>query len=130
MAITVKKTFFWKKELDNHPGAMAGGAQASRGRRGRPATRNGLSFSRRSQRSRSTLSERKLISTANSSGLAPSSVPVLLVEGVNRQGLGYALAKGIGDAGIPRWKSSRRQRTARNAPVCPPNFNNFLRTCF
>jgi ACT domain-containing protein len=23
MAITVKKTFLWKKELDNHPGAMA-----------------------------------------------------------------------------------------------------------
>lgn len=38
--------------------------------------------------------------TANSSGFAPSPVPVLLVEGDNRQGLGYALAKAIGNAGI------------------------------
>jgi hypothetical protein len=41
-----------------------------------------------------------LKSTANSAGFAPSPVPVLLVEGDNRQGLGYALAKAIGDAGI------------------------------
>jgi hypothetical protein len=46
------------------------------------------------------ISERTLKSTANSAGFAPSPVPVLLVEGDNRQGLGYALVKAIGDAGI------------------------------
>ena len=46
------------------------------------------------------ISERTLKSIANSAGFATSAVPVLLVEGDNRQGLGYALAKAIGDAGI------------------------------
>jgi len=46
------------------------------------------------------ISERTLKSTANSAGFASSPVPVLLVEGDNRQGLGYALVKAIGDAGI------------------------------
>jgi hypothetical protein len=41
-----------------------------------------------------------LKSIANSAGFAPSPVPVLLVEGNNRQGLGYALAKATGDAGV------------------------------
>jgi hypothetical protein len=35
----------------------------------------------------------KFISTANCAGLAPSAVPVLLIEGDNRQGLSYALTK-------------------------------------
>jgi hypothetical protein len=33
-------------------------------------------------------------------GLAPSSISTLLVEGDNRPGLGHAIAKAIGDAGI------------------------------
>ncbi len=33
-------------------------------------------------------------------GLAPSSLSTLLVEGDNRPGLGHAVAKAIGDAGI------------------------------
>jgi hypothetical protein len=38
---------------------------------------------------------RKSTAAAQSAGLAPSSTPVLLVEGDNRQGLGYALAKAV-----------------------------------
>ena len=46
------------------------------------------------------ISGRKFISTANCAGLAPSAVPVLLIESDNWHGLGYGLTKGIGDAGI------------------------------
>ncbi len=44
------------------------------------------------------ISGRKPIAAAKSAGLARSPIPVLLVEGDNRQGLGCALAKAIGDA--------------------------------
>ena len=37
---------------------------------------------------------------AQTAGLAPSSIPTLLVEGDNRSGLGHAIAKAVGDAGI------------------------------
>jgi hypothetical protein len=44
---------------------------------------------------RTHLSERAFIATG-----APSSISTLLVEGDNRQGLGHAIAKAIGDAEI------------------------------
>jgi hypothetical protein len=102
MAITVKKTFLWKKELDNHPGAMAEALE--------PLAESGADLqlvmvyrfpdAHKGAIEVHPMSGRKLISTAKSAGLAPSPVPVLLVEGDNRQGLGYALAKAIGNAGI------------------------------
>src|SRR5581483_6863818 len=46
------------------------------------------------------ISGRKAMGLARSTGLAPSSIPVLLVEGDNRAGLGYALAKAVADSGI------------------------------
>ena len=102
MAISVKKTFLWKKELDNHPGAMAealeplaqGGAdlQLAMVYRFPDAHKGAIEVH--------PVSGRKLLSTANSTEFAPSPVPVLLVQGDNRRGLGYMLAKAIGDAGI------------------------------
>jgi hypothetical protein len=46
------------------------------------------------------VSGRKPIAAAQTAGLARSSISVLLVEGDNRPGLGYALAKALGDAGV------------------------------
>ena len=43
---------------------------------------------------------KKSVAAAQSAGLAPSSISTLLVEGDNRPGLGHAIAKAIGDAGI------------------------------
>ena len=37
---------------------------------------------------------------AQTAGLAPSSIPTLLVEGDNRSGLGHTIAEAVGDAGI------------------------------
>jgi hypothetical protein len=102
MAITVRKTFLWKKELDNHPGAVAEALE--------PLAEGGADLhlvmvyrfpdAHKGAIEVHPISGRKLIFTSKSAGLAPSLVPVLLVEGENRQGLGYALAKAIGDAGI------------------------------
>jgi hypothetical protein len=81
MAITVKKTFLWKKELDNHPGAMAEALE--------PLAEGGADLhlvmvyrfpdAHKGAIEVHPISGRKLISTAKSAGLAPSPVPVLLV---------------------------------------------------
>ena len=102
MAITVKKTFLWKKELDNHPGAIAEALEplADGGADLRLVMVYRFPDAHKGAIEVHPISERTLKSTANSTGFDPSPVPVLLVEGDNRQGLGYALAKAIGDAGI------------------------------
>jgi hypothetical protein len=43
---------------------------------------------------------KKSVAAAQTAGLAPSSMSTLLVEGDNRPGLGHAITKAIGDAGI------------------------------
>jgi hypothetical protein len=102
MAITVKKTFLWKKELDNHPGAMAEALETlAEG----DADLQLVMVYRFPDAHKGAIEVhpilgRKLISAAKSAGFAQSHIPVLLVEGDDRQGLGYALAKAIGDAGI------------------------------
>jgi hypothetical protein len=77
MAITVKKTFLWKKELDNHPGAMAEALE--------PLAEGGADLhlvmvyrfpdAHKGAIEVHPISGRKLISIAKSAGLAPSPVP-------------------------------------------------------
>jgi hypothetical protein len=40
------------------------------------------------------------MAAAKAAGLAQSQVPILLVEGDNRQGLGHVITKALGEAGI------------------------------
>ncbi len=102
MAITVKKTVLWRKELNNQPGTLAGAleplAQSEADLRlvmlyRFPGTNKGAIEVH-------PISGRKAIGLARSNGLAPSSIPVILVEGDNRAGLGYALAKAVADSGV------------------------------
>src|SRR5260370_28126859 len=46
------------------------------------------------------VSGKKSAAAAQRAGLAPSSISTLLVESDNRPGLGHAIAKAVGDAGI------------------------------
>jgi hypothetical protein len=102
MSITVKKTVLWRKELNNQPGTLADAleplAQSEADLKlvmlyRLPGTDKGAIEVH-------PISGRKAIGLARSTGLAPSSIPVLLVEGDNRAGLGYALAKAVADSGI------------------------------
>ncbi len=103
MAVTVKKAVLWRKEIDNRPGMLAdilgplseAGADlqvvmAYRYPGGTDTAAIELH----------PVSGRKSIAAAKGAGLAQSSVPTLLVQGDNRQGLGHAIAKTLGDAGI------------------------------
>jgi hypothetical protein len=102
MAITVKKAVLWRGEVENHPGGLAAAleplAQAGADLQlvmayHYPGTDKGTIELH-------PISGRKPIAAAQTAGLARSSTPVLLVEGDNRPGLGHALAKAIGDAGV------------------------------
>jgi hypothetical protein len=46
------------------------------------------------------VSGKKSVAAAQTAGLTPSSISTLMVEGDNRSGLGHAIARAIGDAGI------------------------------
>jgi hypothetical protein len=102
MAITVKKATLWRKEIDNQPGTLASALE--------PLAQAGADLQvvmayRYPGADKGTVelhpvSGRKPIAAAQTAGLARSSIPVLLVEGDNRPGMGYALAKALGDAGI------------------------------
>lgn len=102
MAITVKKAVLWRTEIDNRPGALASALE--------PLAQAGADLhlvmayrypgADKAAVELHPISGRKPIAAAKTADLARSSTPVLLVEGDNRPGLGHALAKAIGDAGV------------------------------
>jgi hypothetical protein len=103
MAVTVKKAVLWRKEIDNRPGMLANilGPLAEAG------ADLQVVMAYRYPGGTDTaaielhpVSGRKSITVAKAAGLAQSPIPTLLVQGDNRQGLGHAIAKAIGDAGI------------------------------
>jgi hypothetical protein len=103
MAVTVKKAVLWRKEIDNRPGMLADilGPLSEAG------TDLQVVMAYRHPGGTDTAAielhpvyGRKPIAAAKAAGLAQSSIPTLLVQGDNRQGLGHAIAKALGDAGI------------------------------
>src|SRR5712692_9062782 len=102
MAITVKKAVLWRKEVDNRPGVLASALEplAQAGADLQVVMAYRYPGADKGVVELHPVSGRKPIAAAQTAGLARSSIHVLLVEGDNRPGLGYALAKAVGDAGI------------------------------
>lgn len=102
MPTSVKKIMLWRREVDDRAGALAqvleplAGAGASlhvvMGYRYPGQDRAAIEVS--------PVSGRKSTAAAQGAGLAPASIPTLLVEGDDRPRLGHALASAIADAGI------------------------------
>ncbi len=103
MAVTVKKAVLWRREVENRPGTLA--------RTLAPLAEVGADLQvvmayrypgggDKGAIELHPVSGKKSTAAAQTAGLAPSSIPALLVAGDNRPGLGYAIAKAIGDAGI------------------------------
>ena len=101
MPVTVKKVVLWRKEIENKPGVLAGvleplaGAdlQVVMGYR-YPGAENKAAIELY------PIANKKNTAAAQSAGLEASSIPTLLVQGDNRPGLGYAIAKALRDGGI------------------------------
>lgn len=102
MAITVKKAVLWRKEVDNRPGTLASALEplATAGADLQVVMAYRYPGSDKGAVELHPVSGRKSREAAQTAGLAPSTIPVLLVEGDDRPGLGYTLAKAVGDAGI------------------------------
>jgi hypothetical protein len=103
MAITLKKITLWRKEVDNKPGALAETlALLAKARTDLQAV---MGYRYPGDQGKAAIelhpvSGKKAIEAARSAGLAASSIPTVLVQGDNRPGLGHAIAKPLGDAGI------------------------------
>ena len=103
MAITLKKVTLWRKEVDNKPGALADTlALLAQARTDLEAV---MGYRYPGDQGKAAIelhpvSGKKAIEAAQLTGLAPSSIPTVLVQGDNRPGLGHAIAKALADAGI------------------------------
>lgn len=100
MATKVKKIVLWRGEIDNVPGALA--------RILGPLAKSNLEvlmgYHRHGDGNRALIEAYpitgKQTAAARSVGLAPATLPALLVEGDDRAGLGHAIAESLGAAGI------------------------------
>ena len=103
MAVIVKKAVLWRKEIANRPGMLANTLEPLSDAGADLQVVMAYRYPGASDTAAIELhpvSGRKSIAAAKTAGLALSPIPALLVQGDNRQGLGHALAKAIGDAGI------------------------------
>src|SRR6266853_987929 len=102
MAVSIKKAILWRREIDNHPGMLANTLQ--------PLSEAGadlqvvMAYRYPGGENKTAIElypvSGKKAAAAQTAGLAPSSISTLLVEGDNRPGLGHAIAKAVGNAGI------------------------------
>jgi len=103
MPITVKRIVLWRTEVDNQPGALAATTE--------PPARAGadltvvMGYKHPTSEGKAVIevfpiAGRKLAVAAEAAGLHTASIPTLLVEGDNKPGLGHAVARSIGAAGI------------------------------
>ena len=103
MAVTVKKITVFRAEIDNRTGALAralGGMVSAKG-----SLDVVMGYRIPGQHERAVIevwpvSGKKVAQAAESAGLRPSDTPTLLVQGDDKPGLGQAMARALGEAGI------------------------------
>lgn len=103
MAVSVKKIGLWRSEIANRPGVLAGvlSAVAQAG----ADLKVVMAYRFPGDESRGAVelypvAGKRAQSAARDAGLSESGIPTLLVEGDDRQGVGAAIGRSIGDAGI------------------------------
>jgi hypothetical protein len=103
MAISVKAIRLWRSEVENKPGVLANALE--------PLAKGGtdlkviMGYRYPGNESKAAIelypvSGKKATAAAKAAGLNIAPIPVLLAEGDNKPGLGYAIARAISDAGI------------------------------
>ena len=103
MPVTVKKVALWRRELDNRPGALAGVLEPLARAGSDLQVAMGYRFPGNESRAAvevAPVASKKATAAAQGAGLQPSGIPTLIVSGDNRPGLGFALSRGMADAGI------------------------------
>jgi hypothetical protein len=103
MAVRVKQVTLWRSEVANRAGALAGmlGPLAEAGANLKVV----MGYRMPGEEDRAAIevypvSGRKVTAAARSVGLSDSGIPALLVDGDDRAGLGWAISRGVAEAGI------------------------------
>ena len=103
MAITVKEITLWRREIDNQPGVLAQMLDPFADSDVDLKVLMAYRYSGNEAKGAVELypvSGKKAGAAARSAGLSPTGIPAILVEGVNKPGIGYATTRSIADAGI------------------------------
>jgi hypothetical protein len=105
MAVSVKKVTLWRRESADIPGTLAATLEplASAGADLQIVIGRGTALAAESTQAAIAvhpIAGKKATAAAQQAGLAAWPIPTLLVEGDNRPGLGHAIARALGDAGI------------------------------
>ena len=103
MAISIERISLWRAEKGNTPGTLARTLAPLVGAGANFRVVMGYGFPADPSRAAIELfpvSGKRAAAAAAGVGLAASSIPSLLVQGDDRPGLGYAMTKALGEAGI------------------------------
>jgi hypothetical protein len=103
MAVTMKKIALWRKEVDNHKGMLASTLESLEKTGADLQVLMGYRFPGNEAKAMIELypvAGKRSIAPAKQAGLAPSTIPALLIEGDNKPGLAYNIAQGLAEAGI------------------------------
>jgi hypothetical protein len=103
MPITVKRITLWRKELENRAGTLAGTLE--------PLAKAGadlqivMGYRIPNEHMKAAvelypIGNKKTTQAAQGAGLSASEIPVLLVEGDNRPGLGHNISHALAEAGV------------------------------
>jgi hypothetical protein len=103
MPVTVKAIKLWRKEVENKPGVLAGilGPLADAG----VDLKTVMGYRYPGDHGKAAIelfpvSGRKAMKAAAAAGMEQSEIPVLLVEGDNKPGIGAAVGNALAEAGI------------------------------
>lgn len=103
MSVRIKRITLWRRDVDNEPGALGSTLEPLAARGADLEIVMGYAYPGDSSRAAIEVypvSGRKTKAAAERAGLHPSETPTLLVEGKNVPGLGFALARALGESGI------------------------------
>lgn len=100
MAISVKKSSLWRREVDNKPGMLAQTLQPLADAGTDLEVVMAYTMGKTAAIEVAPIAGKRTTAAAEKSGLAEARVPALLVTGDNRAGLGHSLARSIADGGI------------------------------
>lgn len=100
MAISVKKSSLWRREVDNKPGMLAQTLQPLADAGTDLEVVMAYAMGKTAAIEVAPIAGKRTTAAAEKSGLAEARVPALLVTGDNRAGLGHSLARSIADGGI------------------------------
>ena len=103
MAMTVKEITLWRREIENQPGVLAQVLDPLADSRVDLKVLMAYRYTGNEAKGAVELypvSGKKATAAARAAGLTPADIPAVLVEGLNKPGIGYATTRLIADAGI------------------------------